>query len=45
VWLFVLNSSMAGATTVAFVLQGLVLVIAIGLVLLARAGALRRWTT
>jgi hypothetical protein len=45
VWLFVLNSSMAGATTVAFVLQGLVLVIAIGLVLLARAGASRRWTT
>ena len=41
--LFVLSSAAAQAGTVAYVLQGLVLAIAIGLVLLARKAIARGW--
>ena len=41
--LFVLSSAAAQAGTVAYVLQGLVLAIAIGLVLLARRAIARGW--
>jgi len=43
-WLFVLSEAAAQAGPVALVLQGLVLLIAIGLVLLARNAAARGWT-
>jgi hypothetical protein len=42
-WLFVLSGSALEAQPVALVLQGLVLLIAIGLVLLARTAAARGW--
>jgi hypothetical protein len=42
-WLFVLSGSALEAQQVALVLQGLVLLIAIGLVLLARNAAVRGW--
>ncbi len=43
VWLFGMSGSVAQAGGVAFVLQGLVLVVAIALLLLARNAAARRW--
>lgn len=42
-WLFVLSGAAAQTTPVAVVLQGLVLLIAIGLVLLARTAAAQGW--
>lgn len=42
-WLFGLSGAAAQAGPVAFVLQGLVLLIAVGLVLLARKAAARGW--
>lgn len=44
VWLFGMSNSAAQARTVAFVLQGLVLLIAVGLVILGRKAAARGWT-
>jgi hypothetical protein len=43
VWLFGLSDAAAQAGGVAFVLQGLVLLIAVGLVLLGRRAAARGW--
>lgn len=42
-WLFVMSGSVAQAGVSAFVLQGLVLVVAVALVMLARNAAARRW--
>ena len=44
VWLFALSEAAAQTSTVAMVLQGLVLVIAIGLVVLARKAVARGWS-
>ncbi|HWP02460.1 MAG TPA: hypothetical protein VNL96_03300 [Gemmatimonadaceae bacterium] len=44
-WLFVLSGSAREVGAVAFVMQGLVLVVSIGLVLLARRAAAEGWLT
>ena len=44
VWLFGLSSASAQAGAVVFVLQGLVLLVAIGLVMLGRSAAARGWS-
>jgi hypothetical protein len=44
-WLFVLSKSAAQAGAVAFALQGLVLLVAVGLVMLGRKAAAKGWST
>ena len=42
-WLFVLSHALSGAGAVGIVLQGVVLIVSIGLVYLARIGSARGW--
>ena len=42
-WLFVLSHALSGAGAVGIMLQGIVLIVSIGLVYLARVGSARGW--